>query len=232
MSALISCDGRELVGRLLVGERGLELALPVGVRREGDAGLGLPHGLEVDHLGGQVEDRLGHLVLLPPPDGAAELRQLRLAPAARRRTSARGRSATPGRTGRRRSRNSRIRFSSVAAPVSRGIGRRSASSPLAPRLLTPDPFLQHLHAAEAGDAVGDVDDVVAVVQVEEAVDGPRFDPPARLGPAGLSLPAASRSRWKSSWLPRTTTPARPDGTRRGRGRSPAEAGATRRACRP
>ena len=32
--------------------------------------------------------------------------------------------------------------------------------------------LQHLHAAIARDAVGDVDDEIIVFQLEEAVDGP------------------------------------------------------------
>ena len=71
-------DGRELVGRFLVRERGLELPLPVGVGRERDAGHGLPHRLELDHLGGHVADRLGDLVLLAAPRQPAELRQLRL----------------------------------------------------------------------------------------------------------------------------------------------------------
>src|SRR3712207_8959180 len=37
-------EGGELVGRLLVGERGLELGLPLAVGRVGDAGLGLAQG--------------------------------------------------------------------------------------------------------------------------------------------------------------------------------------------
>ena len=71
-------DGRHLVGRLLVGEGGLELGLPVGVGRERVAGDGLADGLELDHLGGHVADRLGDLLLLATPTRAAELRQLRL----------------------------------------------------------------------------------------------------------------------------------------------------------
>ena len=40
-------------------------------------------------------------------------------------------------------------------------------------------LFQHLHAAVAGDAVADVDDQVALGQVEKAVDGPRLEPAAR-----------------------------------------------------
>jgi len=46
-------------------------------------------------------------------------------------------------------------------------------------------LLQDLHAAEAGDALGQVDDQVALGQVEEGVDGPRFEPPPRQDGADL-----------------------------------------------
>ena len=82
MSGLISAMRRELVRRFLVGERRLELRLPVGVGREGEAGLRLAHGLQLDHLAGQVEDGRLHLVLAVLPAGAAELRQLRIGLAA------------------------------------------------------------------------------------------------------------------------------------------------------
>ncbi len=40
-------------------------------------------------------------------------------------------------------------------------------------------LFQHLHAAVAGDAVAEVDDQIALGQVEKAVDGPRLQPAAR-----------------------------------------------------
>ena len=144
------------------------------------------------------------LVLLALPAGAAELRQLRLGPARRRRISAPGRSSTPARRARTPSRNSRIRCSSALAVL-----------------------VEHLHAAVAGDAVADVDDQVALGQVEEAVDGPRFEPPPRQDLPRLPRGGTARDR-------RATTDAalRPGGSRRGRGRSPAAAGPTAPAARP
>ena len=151
-------------------------------------GMACAHGLELDHLGGQVEDRLGDLVLLAAPTPCRRASTAPAPPATRRRTSAPGRSATPGRRGARR----RGTRGSGALPVAGGRIRGCVvGSSLTPVLLTPVPFLQHLHAAEAGDAVGDVDDVVALVQVEEAVDGPRLEPPARARRRAPSRPAAA-----------------------------------------
>ena len=41
-------------------------------------------------------------------------------------------------------------------------------------------LVEQLHPAIAGDAVADVNDEIAFAQVEEAVDGARFQPAARL----------------------------------------------------
>ena len=46
-------------------------------------------------------------------------------------------------------------------------------------------MIQHLHAAIAGDAVADVHDQIALLQLEEAVDGAGFELAARLHRAGL-----------------------------------------------
>ena len=72
-------DRLELVRRLAVGERALELHLPLGVVREGVAGAALALGVERDQLAGE---RLGgapgaQLLLLPLL--AAELGELRVA---------------------------------------------------------------------------------------------------------------------------------------------------------
>ena len=61
-------DRRELVGRLLVGEGGLELGHPVGVLGGvGDAGLAGALGLDVDQVLGEVDDRLGDALLRASP---------------------------------------------------------------------------------------------------------------------------------------------------------------------
>ncbi len=47
-------------------------------------------------------------------------------------------------------------------------------------------LLKHLHTAIAGDAVAEMDDEIALGQIEEAVDGPRFQP----APPHPTLPQA------------------------------------------
>ena len=56
-SFLDLAERRELVGGLLIGKSCLEFILPIAVGRQGDAGLGLAQGLELDHVAGHVEDR-------------------------------------------------------------------------------------------------------------------------------------------------------------------------------
>ena len=46
-------------------------------------------------------------------------------------------------------------------------------------------LLQDLHASEAGDALGEVDDEIPLGQLKETVNGPRFDPPPRQDLPGL-----------------------------------------------
>ena len=55
MSRFVSSIAAQLARRLGEGERGLEFPLPVGVRREGEAGLGLAAGLDAQELGGEVD---------------------------------------------------------------------------------------------------------------------------------------------------------------------------------
>ena len=71
-------DGAELVGRFLVRERVLELALPVAVGRQRVAGQGRADRLNLDHVGGHVAQGLADALLLALPRRAAEFRQLRL----------------------------------------------------------------------------------------------------------------------------------------------------------
>ena len=71
-------DGVALVGRLGVGERVLELALPVGVEREGVALAALALGVEVEQLARQLLGGAPGAGLDRLPAGAAELGQRRV----------------------------------------------------------------------------------------------------------------------------------------------------------
>ena len=46
-------------------------------------------------------------------------------------------------------------------------------------LFGPTVFLQDVHAAIAGDAVTEMHDEIVLLQLQEAIDGPRFQPPPR-----------------------------------------------------
>ena len=64
-------DGFELVARLGEGEGALELALPGGVGRAGETGLGLALGVDAEQLGGEVDGgTLGGLTGFFPATGA------------------------------------------------------------------------------------------------------------------------------------------------------------------
>ena len=97
MSSLISAIARELVGRFVIGERRLELALPVAVGGKAMPGLRLRAwpAARASRRPGR-DRRLGGLLLLDPRL-AAELGERRAASWCRRRTSAPGRSSTPAR---------------------------------------------------------------------------------------------------------------------------------------
>ena len=68
-------DRGQLVGRFVVGERGVELALPFGVGGKSDAGPRRARGLQIEHVGRQIDDRLLDAILLPLPKPAAEFGQ-------------------------------------------------------------------------------------------------------------------------------------------------------------
>jgi hypothetical protein len=68
----------QLVGRLLVRERGLHLLLPGRVRPEGMALGGATRCVELEQLLGEVADGLLDARLRPQPLAAAELRELRV----------------------------------------------------------------------------------------------------------------------------------------------------------
>ena len=158
MSCLSGVDRGELVGRLLVGERGLELGHPVAVLgRVGDPRLAGARGLDVDQLGGEVDDGLGHALLLLLPGRRADLRERRLALAA---ADVLLHQVDLG------DRDVELRpLGELEEERLLGVvGRRLA--------------IDQLQAAIAGDPVVDVDDQVALVQVEEAVDRAALVAPA------------------------------------------------------
>ena len=68
-------DGPLLVGRLGVRERLLQLALPGGIGREGEAGRRLARGVDLEQVLGQLGDRTPHPSLGPLPVCAAQPRQ-------------------------------------------------------------------------------------------------------------------------------------------------------------
>ncbi len=74
-------QSRRLIRRQLVGERGLELLLPVRVGTEGMAGDGLARRIELEQLFGHVAHGLLDPALGPFPGGAAETIQRRPAAA-------------------------------------------------------------------------------------------------------------------------------------------------------
>ena len=160
--ALDLAEGGELVGRLLVGEGGLELGCQSVSGGIGDAGLGLAQRLQLDHLAGQVEDRLldacpSCCCQLVPPSFDSSGSALRAADVLLHQVDLRR----------------------------RHVDARAVAELQDQVLLGLAVLLQHLHAAVAGDAVADVDDQVALVQVEEAVDGPRLEPAPRQHRTGL-----------------------------------------------
>ena len=148
-------ERRQLVGRFLVGEGSLELGLPVGVGRKGDAWLGLAQGLQLDHVAGQVEDGRLNPCFLCCQLSAAELRQLR------------------------------IRLGAADVLLHQvDLGRRHVDADALPKfedqvLFGLTVLVEHLHAAVASDAVADVNDKIVLGQVEKAVDGARLDSPPR-----------------------------------------------------
>ncbi len=149
----------DLIDGRLVGKLGLELLLPFGIRRIGRARLGGAGRLDFEQLGGHVHDRFGDLRLLLLPHAAAQPRELRMA-------------AEPADV-----------FLDQIDPrrrhVQRGVlGEAQREIFLALALLG-----DRVHARELGDAVGDVDDVVA---------GPSDRGTNR--PAGRRSPSCTRRR--------------------------------------
>ena len=70
MSALIAAMAVELVGRFGVGKRRVEFLLPFRIVGERDARLRRAHGLQVEHVAGQID----HGLLRPLPFAATQVR--------------------------------------------------------------------------------------------------------------------------------------------------------------
>ena len=126
-----------------------ELPLPGGVGGESDAGAALPLGLQLDHVGGHVGDRLTDRLLLLLPQLATDLGELRRELAAAdillHQLDGGGGNVDPRRLG-----ELQIQI-----------------------LLRPPLLLEQPQALVAADAVGEMDDVVPFVEIEERVDRPR-----------------------------------------------------------
>ena len=157
-------DGGELVGRLVERKRLLKLPLPGRVGRKGIAWPACPPRLQGEHVGGHVGQRVFDGLLLFFPQRAADLGELGGEFAAADifldKVDRRGRHVDL-----------------------RALGKLDLQKLLGAALL-----LQQLEPPVATDAVGDMDDVIALVEIEKGVDRPG-EPLAR-GPRCSRLFAA------------------------------------------
>ena len=155
MSRLTASIAASWSGVSSIRKGGLELGHPVAVL----GGIGKPRlagalGLDVEQLLGQVDDGLGHPLLPLLPGRRADLRERRLRLAA---ADVLLHQVDLG--------DRHVQLGSLGKLEEQGLlgvlGR----------------LVDEVQAAIPGDAVVDVDDQVALVQVEEAVDGPALVPP-------------------------------------------------------
>ena len=146
--ALHLVDGAQLIGRLLVFEGILELALPRGVLAKRVALVGLARGVEREQLGGDLAQRVLDAALHLRPAGAAEPVDLRLG-------------VLP-----------RVELLHQVELVERQVEAVRAAVLDLHELLGVLAHVDLLHADEAPDAVLLVDDVVARIEVAEvALEG-------------------------------------------------------------
>ena len=164
-------DRAELVDGLGERERVLHLALPRSVGAEGAAGRGLPLGVELDELGGDLADGLAGLTLGVLPVGTAHLGQRRClaADVAAELAERLHRHVEP-----------------VAGRAALA-GRVLDHQVLAPRGAVAAAHLPLDHLDEPADAVLVVDDQVA------GLEGERVDLVAALGVAGLGARRGTES---------------------------------------
>ena len=143
----------QLVGRFLVGERGVEFVLPLGLHAEADAGPRGANGLKFEHLGGHVgHGRLDPLLLLLPEP--------------------------PAEPGEHRPALGAAHVLLHQADLRGGHVKLGLALKFQLEVFLDLPVLLHqLHAAITGDAVTEVYDQVAFVEIQETVDRPA-QPPA------------------------------------------------------
>ena len=196
MSSLTASIAASWSARLLERKGRLELGHPVAVLgRVGEARLAGALGVDVEQLLRQVDDGVFHPLLALVPGRRADLRQRR------RRLAA-----------------ADVLLNQV------DLGDRHVQLGLLgefeeQRLLgVVVRFVDELEAQIAGDAVIDVDDQVAFVQVEKTVDRPRLVPPSSSSCGGRRRGRTARGRRSPAWR------RRPCGSRPGCGRRSDRAG--------
>ena len=155
MSCLISARESELVRCLFIRKRRFKLRLPFGVLRKSQARLGFAQRLQIDHFARQIEHCFLDFSFLRLPAGAPQFRQLRI-----------GAGATD------------IFLHQVDLRC-RNIDARALAEFEDEVFLGLAVLFEHVHAAKTGNAMTDVNDQIALVQIEEAIDGPRFQLTAR-----------------------------------------------------
>jgi hypothetical protein len=158
-------DAPPLVGRLRIREALLELALPGRIGAEGEPGRGLPRRVDLDQLAGEIADRASHAPLRALPLGAAQ-------PAERRRR-------TPGVAG---------DAADLVGWQEDLVGAGEVELEVLAHIVA-ERALRHPHVT--GDAVVDVDDVVARLQLADQVAGDhplrRRQPPDARRPEELAI---------------------------------------------
>jgi hypothetical protein len=140
-------DGGGLVGRFLIRKRFFEFHLPVGILGEGYAAYVLTRSLDLEQLTGEVLDRACDLLLLSLPPFRADLAERR-----------------PLRAGTDILLQKRDVADRYLQPGCVGVLNGQV-------LALAGSFLYRLDTQELADAVRDVDDVVARLQVTECLDG-------------------------------------------------------------
>ena len=142
-------DRRELIRSLVVGKRSLKVVLPLGVFRKSHAGPAFATGLQPQHVGGHIRDCLSHGLLLLLPGAAANLGK------------SGGEFGAP-----------HILLHQVDAGGGHidpcALGKLHIEKLLGAVLL-----LQQFQSAVAANAVRNMHDIVAILQIQKRVDRPR-----------------------------------------------------------
>ena len=133
-----------------VREGRFELLLPVAVGRKGDSLARLAPGLQLDHVAGQIEHRVGHAFLLLGPRRAPQLGELR------------GRFARPDVLLHEINQRNRHEHAHRVGEFEDQV------------LFFLVAFVEQFHPSIDADAVRQMNDQVSLAQLEKGVDRPRF----------------------------------------------------------